>query len=129
MKNIVIFLFCLISINSFSQDIIPNKSLDTFLNKRVTPFFLVEGLSVPAPPTELMVKVEKQFKVKNINPSEATINDWEKILKEVGTVIRKDSILLHCSISEKNYATFSFVNNYLVSFCEYYDDGKPEKKD
>ena len=129
MKNFTTILFCLISINSFSQNIIQNKSLNPFFNKRLTPIFLVEGLSVPAPPTELMVKVERQFKDRNIDPTEATINDWEKILKKVGTVIRKDSTSLHCSISEKNYATFSFINNYLSSFCEYYDDGKPKKKD
>ncbi len=129
MKNFTTILFCLISINSFSQNIIPIKSLDPFFNKRITPIFLVDGLSVPAQPTELMVRIEKQFKEKNINPTEATINDWEKILKEVGKVFKKDSTSLHCSISNKNYATFSFVNNYLFSFCEYYDDGKPEKND
>jgi hypothetical protein len=128
MKNCITILFCLIYSNSFSQNVIPNKSLDPFFNKRITPIFLVEGLSVPAPPTELMVKVQKQFKEKNINRSEATINDWEKVLREVGTVIRRDNTLLSCSISEKNYANFSFINNYLTSFCEYFDDGKPTKK-
>ncbi len=129
MINITTILFCLIFINSFSQNITPNISLNPFSNNKITPFFLVDGTSFPAPQTELMTKIEKQFKIKNINPPEATINDWEKILKVVGTVVRKDSTSLHCLISEKNYATFSFINNYLSSFCEYYDDGKPPKKE
>lgn len=59
MKNLTTILFCLISFYSFSQNVTPNKSLDPFFNKKSTPIFLVEGLPVPAPPTELMTKIEK----------------------------------------------------------------------
>ena len=128
MKNITTILFCLILINSFSQNIVPNESLNPFLIKN-SKYDFENGILVFQPLSDIIGKAEKSFKEKNIEPTKATINDWEIVLKGIGKVFRNENTLLRCSISDKNYITFSFVNNYLFSFCEYYDDGKPEKKD
>ena len=76
-----------------------------------------------------MSKVEKSFKEKNVGPLKATINDWEIALKGIGKVFRKENTFLSCSISDKNFVQLSFINNYLFSFCETKDDGKPDKKE
>jgi hypothetical protein len=102
MKNISILLFYLISIDSFSQNFIPNKSLNPFFENNPT-FDFGKGRLVFQPLSELMSKAEKSFKEKNIEPTKATINDWEVVLKEIGEVLRKENTFLSCSISDKNF--------------------------
>ena len=128
MKNIITILFCLISIGSFSQNIVINESLNPFLQNNST-FDFEKGMVVSQPKSEWMSKVEKSFKEKNVGPLKATINDWEIALKGIGKVFRKENTFLSCSISDKNFVQLSFINNYLFSFCETKDDGKPDKKE
>ncbi len=129
MRNtIIVVLFCIIAVNSFSQNIIPSESLNPFLENNAT-FDFEKGRLVFQPLSELILKAEKSFKEKHIEPTKAIINDWEVVLKEIGRVLRKENTFLSCSISDKNFVHLSFVNDYLFSFCETKDDEKPKKKD
>jgi methanogenic corrinoid protein MtbC1 len=92
-------------------------------------FDFEKGKLVFQPLSELMSKAEKSFKERNIEPTKATISDWEVVLKEIGKIFRKGDTFLSCTVSDKNFVHLSFVNDYLFSFCETKDDGKSEKKD
>ena len=51
MKNIITILFCLISIGSFSQNIVINESLNPFLQNNST-FDFEKGMVVSQPKSE-----------------------------------------------------------------------------
>ena len=121
MKKFIFILFSLTSFGSTAQNIVLKKSLNPFVEYHPTPNY-AKGTLEFQPLSKLLAQAENLFKEKKINPIEATINDWNVILKEVGTVIRKDDTFLSCSISDKSYIHLTFINNYLYSICESYDD-------
>ena len=69
----------------------------------------------------------EKLKLNKIEPSKATIDDWEKVLKEIGEVTKTDNALF-CKVSNTKNATLTFDKNQLIGVCERYDDGILDRK-
>ena len=117
MKNLIFFFLCFLSFPSFSQ-------LNPFHFQEYPPSFTIHKQS----PSIITTKAYNVFIKKKIDYKKATIDDWEKVLKEVGKVTKSENTII-CTISPKNYATLTFEKKLLSQMCETYDDGEPDTKE